>query len=65
MGERDYGQDPGRIAAIARAVRDVHELGIEHAIVVGGGNILRGTQEAARGDGPRDRRLRRACWRRS
>ena len=49
MGEREYGQDPGRIAAVARAVRDVHELGTEQAIVVGGGNILRGTSEAARG----------------
>jgi uridylate kinase len=49
MGERDYGQDPARIGAIARAVRAVHELGTEQAIVVGGGNILRGTQEAARG----------------
>ena len=49
MGEREYGQDPARIAAIARAVRDVHELGTQQAIVVGGGNILRGTQEAARG----------------
>ena len=49
MGEREYGQDPDRIAAIARAVHDVHDLGIEQAIVVGGGNILRGTQEAARG----------------
>ena len=49
MGEREYGQDPARIAAIARAVRDVHELGTQQAIVVGGGNILRGTSEAAKG----------------
>jgi uridylate kinase len=49
MGERQYGQDPARIGAIARAVRDVHELGTDQAIVVGGGNILRGTSEAARG----------------
>jgi len=49
MGEREYGQDPARIAAIARAVRDVHELRTDQAIVVGGGNILRGTSEAARG----------------
>ena len=49
MGERTYGQDPGRIAAIARALRSVHDAGVEVAIVVGGGNILRGTQEAARG----------------
>jgi uridylate kinase len=49
MGERSYGQDPDRIAAIARSVAEVAESGIELAIVVGGGNILRGTQEAARG----------------
>jgi uridylate kinase len=49
MGERSYGQDPDRIAAIARSVAEVSESGIELAIVVGGGNILRGTQEAARG----------------
>jgi uridylate kinase len=49
MGEREYGQDPARISAIARAVRGVHELGTEQAIVVGGGNILRGTSEAAKG----------------
>ncbi len=49
MGERSYGQDPGRIAAVARAVSDVAGMGVQTAIVVGGGNILRGTQEAARG----------------
>src|SRR5262249_3331050 len=49
MGERSYGQDPERIAAVARAVREVAETGLEIAIVVGGGNILRGTQEAAQG----------------
>jgi uridylate kinase len=49
MGERAYGQDPDRIEALARAVREVMRLGVEVAIVIGGGNILRGTQEAARG----------------
>jgi len=49
MGDRAYGQDPDRIAAIARAVQEVQQTGVEIAIVVGGGNILRGTQEAARG----------------
>jgi uridylate kinase len=49
MGDRSYGQDSERIAAIARAVGEVQETGLEMAIVVGGGNILRGTQEAARG----------------
>ncbi|MGZ4431115.1 MAG: UMP kinase [Gaiellales bacterium] len=49
MGDRPFGQDPDRIAAIARAVGAVQERGVEIAIVIGGGNILRGTQEAARG----------------
>jgi uridylate kinase len=49
MGDREYGQAPERISAIARAVGEVVETGVEMAIVVGGGNILRGTQEAARG----------------
>jgi uridylate kinase len=49
MGDRTYGQDPDRIEGIATAVNQVREDGIEVAIVVGGGNILRGTQEAARG----------------
>jgi uridylate kinase len=49
MGGRDYGQEPQRIESIARAVADVVESGVETAIVIGGGNILRGTREAAGG----------------
>jgi uridylate kinase len=49
MGDREYGQDPDRIAAIATAVHDVAATDVQLAIVVGGGNILRGTQEAAKG----------------
>jgi uridylate kinase len=49
MGARPYGQEPERIRAIARAVQQVQAIGVEVALVVGGGNILRGTREAARG----------------
>jgi uridylate kinase len=49
MGERSYGQDPERIAAIAEEVRDVRALGVQVAIVVGGGNIFRGLTAAGRG----------------
>ncbi len=49
MGELPYGTDPERVQAIAREVTDVHERGIEIAIVVGGGNIYRGLRAAARG----------------
>jgi uridylate kinase len=49
LGERQYGVDPAFCAFIARQVRDVQELGVEVAIVVGGGNIFRGLAAAARG----------------
>ena len=49
LGERGFGQDPARIAAIAHSLSAVHASGVEAAIVVGGGNIVRGTQEAAQG----------------
>src|SRR5271165_5810637 len=49
MGDLDYGTDPERVRAIAREVADVHERGVEVAIVVGGGNIYRGLAAAAKG----------------
>ncbi len=49
MGDLEYGTDPERVQAIAREVAEVHERGIEIAIVVGGGNIYRGLRAAARG----------------
>ncbi|HXU08780.1 MAG TPA: UMP kinase, partial [Blastocatellia bacterium] len=41
MGEQGYGIDPEVIARIAGEVKDVRELGVEIAIVVGAGNIFR------------------------
>jgi uridylate kinase len=49
MGERQYGVDPAVTKFIARQIRDVHGLGVEMAIVVGGGNIFRGLAAAASG----------------
>ncbi len=49
MGASGYGIDPARVAEIAEAVRVIRELGVEVAIVVGGGNIFRGMAEAAKG----------------
>ena len=43
MGKLDHGTDPERVRAIARQVGAVRERGVEVAIVVGGGNIYRGT----------------------
>jgi len=41
-GDKGFGIDPVIIQSIARQVKEVAELGIEIAIVVGGGNIWRG-----------------------
>ena len=49
MGSRDYGTDPERLRAVARAIKDVHDQGVEIAIVVGAGNIYRGMKGAAAG----------------
>jgi uridylate kinase len=49
MGEQGYGIDPSTIIRIAREIKDVHALGVEVAIVVGGGNIFRGVALSARG----------------
>lgn len=49
LGERQYGVDPAFCTFIARQVGQVRRLGVEVAIVVGGGNIFRGLAAAARG----------------
>jgi len=40
-GETHFGIDPQVVSGIAKELRDVSELGVELAIVVGGGNIFR------------------------
>ena len=49
LGDNEYGADPDRIGAIADQIKNVHEHGVEVAIVVGGGNIYRGLKGAAAG----------------
>jgi uridylate kinase len=49
MGEMNYGIDPNRLAEYAAEIKEAHELGIEIAIVIGGGNIFRGLQGASQG----------------
>jgi uridylate kinase len=41
-GARDYGIDLEVVSTIAKQVKAVHELGVQTALVVGGGNIFRG-----------------------
>jgi uridylate kinase len=49
MGEVAYGIDPKVVIRIAKEVKEVHDLGVEIALVVGGGNIFRGLQASAGG----------------
>lgn len=49
LGERSYGIDPKRIAQYAKEIKSVTELGLEVAVVIGGGNIFRGVSAASNG----------------
>jgi uridylate kinase len=49
MGPLDYGTDPETVSAIAKQLKDVHDRGVEIAVVLGAGNIYRGLSEAAEG----------------
>jgi uridylate kinase len=49
MGERKYGIDPDTLITIAEELKTVHDLGVQTAIVIGGGNIFRGINAAAQG----------------
>ena len=47
MGSHSAGIDPKIVNQVAQEVKNVHELGVQVAIVVGGGNIFRGVQSSA------------------
>ena len=49
MGEQHYGIDPVRLGEYARQIKEAAESGVQVAIVIGGGNIFRGMQGAAKG----------------
>ena len=49
MGDRQYGIDPQRLAEYANEIKQIHDAGIEIAIVIGGGNIFRGVAGASNG----------------
>lgn len=48
-GNQGFGIDPGTIQSIALQIKEVCELGLETALVVGGGNIWRGATGANKG----------------
>ena len=49
MGDRSYGIDPSVAEQIAQEMIDVRGLGVELAVVIGGGNIFRGLAASAKG----------------
>ncbi len=49
MGKNQYGIDPQRLDQYAKEIHKVKELGVELAIVIGGGNIFRGIQAVQSG----------------
>lgn len=49
MGKKEYGIDLKVLQSIAQEIREIHELPVELAIVIGGGNIYRGISAAAKG----------------
>ncbi len=49
MGDLGYGLHPPTVARIAQEVKAVHDMGVEIAMVIGGGNIFRGLQGSAQG----------------
>ncbi|NER12719.1 UMP kinase [Leptobacterium flavescens] len=49
MGDRQYGIDPKRLAEYAEEIKKVVSMGVEVAIVIGGGNIFRGVAGASNG----------------
>lgn len=48
-GDQGFGIDPKVIEIIASEIRDIHDLGSEVAVVIGGGNIFRGLAASASG----------------
>src|ERR1700749_2148807 len=49
MGDKNFGLDSAVISQYAKDIKSITELGVQVAIVIGGGNIYRGTNEAETG----------------
>src|SRR6185295_15279246 len=47
VGSQSYGIDTKVAESVAREIKAVHDLGVEIAVVIGGGNIFRGVSESA------------------
>jgi len=49
MGEQAFGIDPAVTTQIAKDIREIQELGVQTAVVIGGGNLFRGLAASAKG----------------
>lgn len=49
MGDQSYGVDPATVDFIAKEIKDAVSMGVEVAIVIGGGNIFRGVEASMKG----------------
>ena len=47
VGSQSYGIDTKVASAVAEEIKTIHDLGVEIAVVIGGGNIFRGVSESA------------------
>ena len=48
-GDQSYGIDPSKASELANEIKNVHEMGIGIALVIGAGNIFRGIKAASKG----------------
>jgi uridylate kinase len=49
MGEQKYGIDTERLNSYAAQIKEIHQLGVQVGIVIGGGNIFRGLSGSTKG----------------
>jgi uridylate kinase len=49
MGEQPFGIDPAVTTQIAKEVAEIQQLGVQTAVVIGGGNLFRGLAASAKG----------------
>src|SRR5919109_5451704 len=49
MGEQAFGIDPDVTTEIAKDIAEIQQLGVQTAVVIGGGNLFRGLAASAKG----------------
>lgn len=49
MGNNEFGIDAEELAGFAGQIAEIHDMGVQIGVVIGGGNIFRGIQSAAHG----------------